>query len=133
MKMFGIIAFLILIVSGMPLNTNAEEQESGEPIIEIDVYPYPLFEICITNTGDDHATCVIWSIVYDGGWMLFERFGARSIVDGTPLIPPDFWIIITPIRFGIGRVIITISAECNEGSSDELVIETIMCGFFLIN
>ena len=119
-------------------NSAESEVIYNRPVIKLEPPPFPsmipILRVFITNIGDANATDVEWSFKWDGGWILFERFdaGVRETSGEIPVISPGAGTAISSIKFGLGRATITISAKCVEGSSDELVFEARMYGFFLI-
>ena len=114
------------------------ESDAGEPVIKLELPPFPdpfpFFRVYITNIGNANATDVEWSFRWYGGWIPFERLNNKARIDTGEIavIPPRQGHCIGSIKFGFGRVAIIISAECVEGSSNKIVIEGMMMGFFLI-
>lgn len=137
MSVFICLLFIGMIPVVAGINNYADEPE-GEPIIKLELshppYLSPFLRIFILNMGDANATDVEWNIKWYGGWILGERFNKKARIDtgGISVLPPEITFSVSPIKFGLGRVAIIIFAECTEGSSDKLVIEAVMCGFFLM-
>lgn len=115
-----------------------EEEDEGEPVIKIEPppfpSPYPGLRVFIFNIGDAVATDVEWSFRWYGGWILGERFSDKARIDAgeIPSICIQEGRSISSLKFGLGNVAIIIRAECAEGSSDEVVLEARMMGFFLM-
>lgn len=108
--------------------------EQTSPVIKIEWIPDFLqlasIWVNIKNIGNVEATDINWSIVFDG---IFLGLGTRSISGQIPIIPAGgYETVRSNLIFGIGRTTITISAECAEGSSDELVLQGRFAGIFLI-
>jgi len=70
----------------------------------------------IKNVGDADATNVDWSINLDGGFILL---GGETTGTITSIAPGDEEAIKSGLILGIGRVTITVAAECDEGASAE--------------
>lgn len=118
-------------------NSAESEVVDNGPVIKIESSPFPLMlpglEAYVTNTGNADSTDVEWSFKWYGGWILGERLSdkMRDTSGEIPVLSPGEGADISSIKFGCGRVTITIYAECAEGSFDEVVIEAKMMGFFL--
>lgn len=130
--------FICLLLMGMiPVAAGMSnyDDEQTSPVIEIEVvgnpFPHPtrFGTINIHNIGDADATEVAWGITIDGGFIIFDRYSEGVI----PIIPVEEFAT-TPSRLvlGLGRITITISAECAEGLSDELVLEAMLLGFLIL-
>lgn len=149
-KIISVFVCLLFLVGMIPITVGmsnyADEpelevnDEQTSPVIKIEStsYPYPsmlpIFRVFILNVGDADATDVEWSFKWEGGWILWERFNDKARIDTGEIsvITPGAGIVLISHKFGFGRVAIVIHAECAEGSSDTLVIEARMLGFFLI-
>ena len=99
------------------------------PIIKIGDISGGLFRISavIKNIGSVDATSVEWSITLDGGLIILGRETYGSIVN----IPAGEEVTATSnIIIGFGKTLITVTAECAEGSSDTKTWEGFMFLFF---
>jgi len=95
------------------------------PIIKIGDISGGLFKISavIKNIGSVDATNVNWSITLDGGFILLGRETSRIIIN----IPAGEDVTVSSgLVLGFGKTVVTVMAECAEGSSD-----TKMKEFFL--
>ena len=83
----------------------------------------------IRNNGDDNATNVNWDISIDGGIVLLGRNkqGTVSII-----YPNNSITVNTPIVFGYGKPVVTVSAECAEGDIDYMYRNAKIFGFHTI-
>ena len=109
--------------------TLAELNKQTSPVIKIELAftPYPWgLKAHIKNIGDADITDVNWNIAIDDGWVLIGRYTEGQI----SIIPPEnFYHIQSVMVIGYGNITITISAECAEGYSDELVLNARLRGF----
>jgi len=93
------------------------------PVIKIGDISGGLFKISavIKNIGSADATIVNWSITLDGGLILLGRETTGRIV----IIPAGEEVTVrSDLICGLGRIAITVTAECAEGSSDTKTWET---------
>jgi len=100
------------------------------PIIKIGDITGGLFKInaIIKNDGIAEATDVDWSITLDGGFILLGKETTGTIVN----IPAgDEVTISSGLIFGFGRTLITVTAECAEGSSDTKTIDAFVLLIFV--
>ncbi|GAG04746.1 unnamed protein product [marine sediment metagenome] len=140
-KIISIFVCLLFLVGMIPItvgmNNYADElelevnDEQTSPILKIELaHSIWRTDANIHNIGDGDATDVNSSIVFDG---IFLGLGTRGISGQIPIIPAGgYETVHSGLMFGIGRTTITISAECVEGSSDELVLQGRFAGIFLI-
>jgi len=90
-----------------------------------------LFKISavIKNIGGVDATKVNWNITLDGGIILMGKETTGMIVS----IPAeDEKTISSSLIFGFGKTIITVTAECAEGSSDTKTKDDFVFLFFIL-
>lgn len=135
---------LMLVISGTTLGANNYGEDEnintkGAIIVLSLPFPFappspPILKVIVTNIGDADATDIEWSIKWDYGWILGQRLDpkARETSEEIPVLFPGKGTFIGSTKFGFGHVIITAYAECAEGSSDELVFDAMLFGFFLI-
>lgn len=140
-KRIAVLIFAIILLFAMPMvdsiNAGALDlvsDASGGSVIKIKLIEpsyYPRYNIIanIHNIGDADATRVNWSIKLHGGFILL---GATK-TGRMEVIPPGENVNIHSDHFifGIGRTILTISAECAEGSSDELNFHAFIFGLVI--
>ena len=86
-------------------------------ILEIGNITGGLFKVStvIKNIGSVDATGVDWSITLNGGIILLGKETTGSILS---LPAGDEKTISSDLIFGFGKTVITVTAECAEGSSD---------------
>ncbi len=99
-------------------------------ILEISNITGGLFKITavIKNIGGADATMVDWSIILDGGFILLGKETSDSIVN----IPAgDEVTISSGLIFGFGKTVVTVTAECAEGSSDTKTQDAFVLLFFI--
>jgi len=129
----------ILLFAMIPVSTNARTtlddlvlDASGGPVIKIELTgdPYSIGVIAnIKNIGDADATDVNWSVLVDGGLIFFgkETTGRIMVLSSGG----ENATLHSSLIIGIGRTTITISAECAEGPSDELIFEAFIFGMLV--
>jgi len=101
------------------------------PILEIDNISGGLLKVStvIRNIGGIDATRVNWSISLAGGLLIFDGKNSGEIIN----IPVgDERKISSSLILGFGKTIITITAECAEGSSVTKEQEALVLLFFII-
>ncbi|GAJ11789.1 unnamed protein product [marine sediment metagenome] len=82
----------------------------------------------IKNIGDSDCTNVRWRITFEGGIILLGRETSGTII----CIPPGENVTVSSgWIFGFGRIIITVSVECAEGSSVTKEQEAFVLLFFI--
>lgn len=84
--------------------------------LRIELIPGSGITMIIRNVGDSDCTRVLWSIIFDGGFILLPRGGVRSGVIPR-ILPGGDEIVSSGQILGIGRTIIRLSVEYDEGSS----------------
>jgi hypothetical protein len=83
----------------------------------------------IHNLGSGNATNVSWSIVFNGGFVLFGRQTSDLIpgVDNeTAVLISSGWV------FGFGRPTVTFTVTCDEGSSASVNVTGTLLAFFYV-
>jgi len=88
-----------------------------EPLLEIGNIAEGLFKIStvIKNNGSADATSVDWSITLDGGFILMGKETSGRIIS----IPAGEEVTVSSgLVLGFGKTVVTVMAECAEGSSD---------------
>jgi len=100
------------------------------PLLKIGNITGKLFKVStvIRNIGGVDATMVDWSIVLDGGLIILGEETNGNIL----CIPTgDEVKISSDLIFGFGRTVITVTAECAEGSSDTRTRDAFVFLFFI--
>jgi len=133
----------LLITPGLSLGNVAQEPDlpaakstkilstsQDQPLLEIqdikggiDVHAY------IHNNGTANTTNVSWTIVFNGGIILFGRQSSDTIpgIDaGTGILISSGWV------FGFGRSTATITVTCDEGASASANVTGTMIAFFFL-
>ena len=89
----------------------------GDPILDIiDIKGGLGVSADITNIGTANATNVTWTITVTGGILDFIN---KSKSDVLPSLAVDATETVkSGILFGFGPIVVTVTVECNEGSSD---------------
>jgi len=116
-----------------------EESEWSDPktinivdpaILEIGNITGKLFKVStvIRNIGGVDATMISWSITLDGGVILLGKETTGNILS---LSAGDETKISSGLIFGFGKTVITVTAECAEGSSDTNTRDAFVFLFFI--
>jgi len=117
-----------------------EESECSDPltihivntaILEIGNITGNLFKVsaAIRNIGGVDATNVSWSVTLDGGIILLGKETSGNILS---LSAGGEKTISSDSIFGFGNTIITVTAECDEGSSDTKTRDAFVLLFFIL-
>ena len=70
----------------------------------------------VKNTGDAAATNVVWNITVTGGLLGFINKASGGSI---PSLAVDAESVLkTGIFFGLGKIVVEVTATCDEGSSD---------------
>jgi hypothetical protein len=103
--------------------------EVDDPVLRIEDITggLGLIQAVIENIGDGDATNVNWSISVKGGIIGGIDVSAGGIIETSEPRSEELVNTDAEIR-GLGLVDIAVSAECNEGSSDEKTAEGIVLG-----
>jgi len=80
----------------------------------------------IKNVGNTDAADVEWSITLEGGLILIGKEKT-----GTVDIPAGDEAVVKSTILGFGNTVITVTAECAEGSSDTKTQEVFIFLFFI--
>ena len=99
-------------------------------VLEIGNITGGLFKVStvIRNIGGVDATRVSWSITLDGGFILL---GKETTGDILSLPAGDEVKISSDLICGLGKTVITVIAECAEGSSDTKEVNAFVFLFFI--
>jgi glucose/arabinose dehydrogenase len=132
-KIIGILSIVFLIQSCICITTGQnfsylEKIESTESVnLQIEVITGGFgVTAFIRNNGNVNATNVSWDISIDGGIVLLGRNKQGTI----SIIYPDKSVTVkSPIVFGFGKPVITVSAECAEGAIDHMSMNAKIFGF----